>query len=142
MPVYLELFNGADSPYQSNLNDFGEKGPILGPLAYVHTTYAGDVKCCPLDEEGEPDEFATADFQVTCECLLYYDGMYYGDWSVSDGRWARASKEDRGRIRQVEAKKAEVPPEPQVLGDVKSGAPGDHRARRPVRRRGNSRSRG
>jgi len=103
MPVYLELFHGTETTDRSKLDDWGEPGPILGPLAWVHTTYAGDVKCCPLDSDGKPNEFASADLQVTEECLLFYDGMYYGDWSVTDGGWARRSKEERGRIRQVDA---------------------------------------
>ena len=109
MPVYLELFHGTDTPDRSDLNDWGEQGPILGPLAYVHTTYAGDLKCCPVDCEGEPNEGDSVDLQVTTECLLYYEGMYYGDWSVTDGNWARKSKSDRRRIRQVEPGKSEVP---------------------------------
>lgn len=76
MPVYLELFHGTESPDRSQLDGWGEQGPILGPLAYVHTTYAGDLKCCPLDPDGKPNEFASADLQVTVECLLFYDGMY------------------------------------------------------------------
>lgn len=103
MPVYLELFHGTESPDRSQLDGWGEQGPILGPLAYVHTTYAGDLKCCPLDPDGKPNEFASADLQVTAECLLFYDGMYYGDWSVTDGAWAMRSKAERGRIRQVDA---------------------------------------
>lgn len=110
MPVYLELFHGTETTDRSKLDDWGEQGPILGPLAYVHTTYAGDVKCCPLAAKHQPDEFASADFQVTSECLLYYDGMYYGDWSVTDGDWARKSKEDRCRFRQVDVKKTVPPP--------------------------------
>ncbi|MEK7468793.1 MAG: hypothetical protein AAB074_15565 [Planctomycetota bacterium] len=110
MPVYLELFHGTETTDRSELNDWGEQGPILGPLSYVHTTYAGDLKCCPLDGEGQPDECASADLQVTCECLLYYDGMYYGDWSVTDESWARKSKGDRRRFRQVDATKTDPPP--------------------------------
>lgn len=105
MPVYLELFHGTETIDRSDLDNWGERGPILGPLAYVHTTYAGDLKCCPIDDQGEPDERATVDIQVTIDCLLYYDGMYYGDWSVTDGSWAKRSKGDRRRIRQVDASK-------------------------------------
>lgn len=103
MPVYLELFHGTETTDRSKLDAWGEQGPILGPLAWVHTTYAGDLKCCPLDADGKPNEFASADLQVAVECLLFYDGMYYGDWSVTDGGWAMRSKADRGRIRQVDA---------------------------------------
>lgn len=110
MPVFLELFHGTESTDRSKLDGWGEPGPILGPLAYVHTTQAGDLKCGPLAGKRQPDEAACADLQVTCECLLYYDGRFYGDWSVTDGEWARLSKEDRRRFRQVDAKKAVPPP--------------------------------
>lgn len=110
MPVYLELFHGTESPDRSQLDGWGEQGPILGPLAYVHTTCAGDLKCCPLVGKNQPDESTCANLQVTCECLLYYDGVYYGDWSVTDGEWAKQSRENRRRFKQVDTHKAVPPP--------------------------------
>ncbi len=70
--MYLKLFHGRADPTVS-LDDWGEEGPIFGPMSYVHTTYAADIKF----EVGED----------MCELLIihdmvYYDGMYYGDWSV------------------------------------------------------------
>jgi hypothetical protein len=43
MSVYLELFHGRKS-VREQLQDWGSPGPILGPLAFVHTTYAADIK--------------------------------------------------------------------------------------------------
>jgi hypothetical protein len=113
MPVYLELLHGTETTDRSQLDRWGEQGPILGPLAWVHTSYAGDVRCCPLDPDGKPNDYAAADLRVTEECLLYYDGMYYGDWSVTDGGWARKYLKDRSRIRQVDPALALA--EPQVV---------------------------
>jgi hypothetical protein len=48
MPVYVELFHGRDS-VNSELADWGSQGPILGPLKYVYTTYATDVKLKTVD---------------------------------------------------------------------------------------------
>ena len=77
MPVYLELFHGRTSVTEQ-LDDWGSEVPIFGPLAYVHTTYAADIKI----------ETATGEQGVLYLCgderadLLYYDGVFYGDWSA------------------------------------------------------------
>ena len=71
--LYLELFHGRKSPEQE-MDDWGEQGPIFGPYAYVHTTYSCDIKLGK--ENDDPDELSIIDG------LVYYDGIYYGDWSV------------------------------------------------------------
>jgi hypothetical protein len=50
MPVYLHLFHGRKSP-DEQLDDWGEDGPVLGPLKYVHTTYARDLKVETAEDE-------------------------------------------------------------------------------------------
>jgi hypothetical protein len=102
MPVYLERFHGTETTDRSNLDRSGEPGPILGPLAWAHTTYA-DVRCGRLDADGMPNDYASADLRVTGECLLCDDGTYHGDGSMTDGTWALRSRVDPERIRQVDA---------------------------------------
>lgn len=41
--LYLGLFHGRSTPDEV-VDDWGFAGPIIGPLEYVHTTYACDVK--------------------------------------------------------------------------------------------------
>lgn len=72
--VYLELFHGRKDPHE-DMPDWGSQGPVFGPLAWVHTTYAFHIKL------GYPPDFPFRDLQIISE-LVYYDGVYYGDWSV------------------------------------------------------------
>jgi hypothetical protein len=41
--MYVALFHGRDDP-DTDMDDWGFDGPVIGPLEYVHTTYAADVK--------------------------------------------------------------------------------------------------
>lgn len=75
--LYLELFHGRRSPGRRSpdgaLDDWGAEGPLFGPLTWVHTTYASHVK---LGYGHEMEDL------FVVEGCLYYDGMYYGDWSA------------------------------------------------------------
>jgi hypothetical protein len=73
--VYLYLTHGRTTP-DEHLQDWGPDGPVFGPFDWVHTTYAADVRCG--EEIGEQG----GELHIVENCL-YYDGMYYGDWSVS-----------------------------------------------------------
>jgi len=77
MPVYLELFHGRKS-VREQLQDWGSPGPILGPLAIVHTTYAADIKL-QTSEGSDGVLYLIGDEQPD---LLYYNGTLHGDWSV------------------------------------------------------------
>lgn len=68
--VYLYLFHGRTRP-DAQLNDWGDGGAVLGPFPFVHTTYASEIKLGYEDEE----------LHITSG-LIFYDGQYYGDWSV------------------------------------------------------------
>jgi hypothetical protein len=76
MKLYLQLLHGRVDPSQ-DLQDWGSEGPVFGPLQYVHTTYAREVKFSYADKS-EREGWLT----VTKDDLLYYDGVYYGDWSA------------------------------------------------------------
>jgi hypothetical protein len=91
---YLKLFHGRDHPDRP-LDDWGEPGPVFGPFAYFHTTYCADIKFA----DGAGRLLLSGD-------LVYYDRMFYGDWSVFDGP---LSEEDRQRLVPFEAAKARLP---------------------------------
>jgi len=58
------------------MTGWGSDDPIFGPYEFVHTTYMWDIKL------GKPDE--NCDELYTHEDMAYYDGVYYGDWSIFD----------------------------------------------------------
>jgi len=98
--VYLELFHGRTSPSQE-LRSWGSNGPYLGPLAWVHTTYACHVRACPVGGRDGIDIPVVDD-------LLYYDGVYYGDWSI----WAPGDvniPSDAPRFEPINESKAQLP---------------------------------
>lgn len=72
--LFLSLWHGRRS-WDQQLDDWGAKGPVFGPLSYVHCTYASDIKFCYF---GDP---ATCELKFVSD-LVYYDGVYYGDWAV------------------------------------------------------------
>ena len=69
---WLRLWHGHRHPNEQ-LDGWGEDGPTFGPFPFFHMTYGCDIKfgedgcCLNLVEE-----------------FVYYDGMYYGDWSFCD----------------------------------------------------------
>lgn len=72
--VYLGLFHGRKTP-DEQLDGWGENGPVIGPLAYVHTTYLTHIRFCPVGEDDPTDLNIIED-------MVEFDGMYYGDWTV------------------------------------------------------------
>ena len=95
--LYLKLFHGRAN-LSEEMDGWGSDGPIFGPLAYVHTTYGDTVHIG--DDVGD-----LGDLFLVEECL-YYDGIYYGDWSAfvssradiddlaaRSGHWAEAYDE-------------------------------------------------
>jgi hypothetical protein len=71
--LYIRLFHGRTDPHQ-DMDDWGSDGPIFGPYEYEHTTYAWDIKL------GKPG--GNCDELYVHEGMVYYDGVYYGDWTV------------------------------------------------------------
>ena len=74
--LYIRLFHGRTIPDQE-MDDWGSNGPIFGPYEFAHTTYAWDIKLKKPD--GNCDEL-----YIHEEDMVYYDGVYYGDWSIFD----------------------------------------------------------
>jgi hypothetical protein len=72
--IYLDLYHGRRT-LEEDMDDWGEQGPIFGPLDLVQGTYGTELKC----------HFrGNVVFLPIVEGLVYYNGMYYGDWSIAD----------------------------------------------------------
>jgi hypothetical protein len=72
--LYIRLFHGRKDP-KKEMDEWGTGGPVFGPYDYVHTTYANLIRLGKSDDSC--DELIIND-----RGLVYYDGFYYGDWSV------------------------------------------------------------
>ncbi len=98
--VYVHLFHGRKDPKQ-DMNDWGEDGGILGGFDFAHVTYGNDIKC--------GNDFESACFYII-DGLVYYDGMWYGDFSVFDENVCReCAKESGWKLKEFEHLKAELP---------------------------------
>jgi hypothetical protein len=86
--MFIFLFHGRKT-IGENLESRGEDGPTfeVGGKGYVHTTYASEMKWVT-----PTGIYAVLSINTT-EGLAYYDGMWYGDWSVY-GPTARPLKID------------------------------------------------
>jgi hypothetical protein len=104
--VYIKLFHGRKDPNQ-NMDDWGDPGPILGPFQWVHGTYCNDLKLgdinSPSDSLGELPIYKD---------LVYYDGVFYGDFSVIAPDTA---KEDEAEIQEFDPEKAKLSIEAAIL---------------------------
>lgn len=103
MSVYLELFHGRNQKeYEPDIYDWGDDGPILGPLDYVRVTNLPT-------EEGEfshAELNGGVDIFLHPETLLYYDGMWYGDFFITSEKEALAQVD---RIEKPDAEKMVEP---------------------------------
>ncbi len=91
--LYLKLFHGRTDPAQ-NMDDWGFDGPVFGPYDFIHTTYACHVKMGR--DNGDLDEL-----RIVGD-MIFYDGKYYGDWSVYE-------KPEKSLIEAFDSNKAEPP---------------------------------
>mgnify|MGYP001346063904 FL=1 len=102
--VALELFHGRAMPDQ-DLDAWGTQGPVF-LLDYVHVTYLCDIKL------GIPEPAGDGDLHFVDD-LVFYDGAYYGDWSVFPAELAESDPSLSTRVATFEPAKAEVPrPQP------------------------------
>lgn len=69
---YLELLHGRIYTDQK-MKGWGRNGPVFGPFDWYHTTY-GNIRF------GGPDDDGCEMYVVNG--LMYYDDVYYGDWTV------------------------------------------------------------
>lgn len=95
MSVYIRLFHGRKTP-DEQLDDWGTDGPVF-EADFVHTTYAVHIKM------GYQRDIFQELFIM--EDMIYYDGIYYGDWSVF------GTNSDSFPITQYDESKAHLPKE-------------------------------
>ncbi|WP_395061180.1 hypothetical protein [Paraburkholderia silvatlantica] len=95
--MYLTLFHGRNNP-DADMDDWRFDGPVIGPLDYVHTTYASDVKLRFVEGQTAARYFPDTGFitnlatgaRTRCtdavlaiaHDLIVFDGQYFGDWTV------------------------------------------------------------
>jgi len=71
--LYIRLFHGRTDPKQ-DMDNWGSDGPVFGPYEFVHITYAS---CVRFGQQN-----GNCDSLYVYEDMLFYNGAYYGDWSV------------------------------------------------------------
>ena len=86
---YLSLYHGRTNPNETP-EDWGTDGPVLGPYDVMHANYNHCIKLCSKDGDH---------LLWWYDDLIYYDGVYYGDWVFGPGMEPTA---------EYDAKKAEL----------------------------------
>ncbi|MBK8467606.1 MAG: hypothetical protein IPL32_17470 [Chloracidobacterium sp.] len=91
--MYLYLYHGREYA-EEEMSDWGDDGPYLGPFEWMACTYMSDLRFgddegdaisigCPVctfhNGSTKPVSFRAPIF--VWEDMIYYDGMFYGDWS-------------------------------------------------------------
>lgn len=99
--VYIELFHGRKYP-SNDLNEWGGQGPVLGPLRHFHVTY-GMHRIITEEEDWIGDLFFEPDGCV------YYDGMWYGDYSIISAETVASSEQLEDRVEKPEKEKLTPP---------------------------------
>jgi hypothetical protein len=75
LPLRFRLFHGRVNRSQQ-LDYWGMDGPVF-PATFVHTTYGQHIRL------GGPEHGEThLELYVGQDGLVYYDGIWYGDWTV------------------------------------------------------------
>jgi hypothetical protein len=94
--VYLKLFSGRRS-IDEQMRTFGTPGPVLGPFPFMQTAY------------GDRMKFDRSVVVELVQGLIYYDGTFYGGWSVIDGDTVCRSEDLQQRLETFEPSKAVQP---------------------------------
>lgn len=85
--LYLALFHGYASEEERTENeDWGENGPVIGPIEYCQTTYSTHIKIkFTKDEDSKkynlPAEVVT-ELSLNKDGCVEYGGLQYGDYTV------------------------------------------------------------
>jgi hypothetical protein len=106
--IYLHLYHGRTDPAAS-LEDWGSEGPTFATQG-IHVTYTAHIA---LREPANGELWFYED-------MLYYDGVYYGDWTLweegepiwQNGQSFTPSQENRMRIEPFSSAKATDPRQP------------------------------
>jgi len=101
----LELYHGRTDPNEDMEGHWGTEGPIFTGLNFAHVTYFSTINM-ELVQDGE----TLGVFLALKDDMVYYDGVYYGDFSLffydpEDRRqyWAK------DRIRKYDPRLAVIP---------------------------------
>ncbi len=79
------------------MSDWGTSGPVLGPLKWVHTTYKNHIRACPVGGDDGIDLPIHDD-------MIFYDGIFYGDWSVFNDQECQGEIPEKGYEQILETK--------------------------------------
>lgn len=84
--MYLKLLHGRENA-DAEMNDWGPDGPWIGPLKWFHCAYLSDI--CIGFAGGEELTAMSHSIDIPspmylCQGMIYYDGMYYGDWELQN----------------------------------------------------------
>ena len=83
--LYLKLLHGR-TPIDLELDDWGEDGPWIGPLEWFHCTYMATLGIgFSGGEEFESNSGTISELpspMYVCQGMIYYEGIYYGDWEL------------------------------------------------------------
>jgi hypothetical protein len=86
--IYLGLFHGyINDDDREEGGDWGIDGPVIGPLEYVHTTYAAHIKLWFHDSERaklyfDKERYCDVELYVGMDNCLSFGGVEFGDWTV------------------------------------------------------------
>jgi len=79
--LYLQMWHGRKTK-DEELDDWGLIGPTIGPIQSIHFTYAATMNLTFVDGE-DTGPLTSTDALRFEEDYLFYDGIFYGDWSVT-----------------------------------------------------------
>ena len=94
----LELYHGRKHP-DDVMEDWGDEGPIFLVRDNIQATYGSHIKFFTPDGKDRSLYYY--------DDMLYYDGIYYGDWSVSLVK--KMNDGDKTRIVQFDDSKTTIP---------------------------------
>lgn len=114
--LYLALFHGfKNKEEREQYDDWGSKGPVIGPLEYVQTTYGSHIKIlfqCPKDAEkySFPTETINS-LSIDKNGYIKFEDLSYGDCTVfniknktSEERLSNAAEAAIGFIENLKDK--------------------------------------
>jgi len=107
--IYIELFHGRKPGEE--LHDWGTQGPVFASTNFFHTTYGCEVK---FGEDGDHILSVVGGADDTVSDCIYYDGMFYGDWTVFPEEVLERSEDLRARLSPFEKEKAKMSQRPRL----------------------------
>lgn len=96
--IYIHLFQGR-TDIDQDLEERGSDGPLLGPFDSIHTTFDSHKRVLLLGDSEQWIEL------LTTEGMIYYDGIFYSDFSIFSERMLAT---DGYQPVQIEKSKTEI----------------------------------